>query len=209
MIEPDFLADTRASYGVFAADYDELVKTIIDDRPLDRAMFAAFAEIVTGPVLEVGSGPGRVTKHLHGLGVDIRGIDLTPEMVALARKLHPGLRFDVGSLTALDVEDGSLGGLVAWYSLIHVPPELHPEVLYGFHRALRPDGHLLLGFQVGDEVKRYTEVFGRPVRLDFHRLSPDRLTSQLHAASFTLEARMDRAAAGNESTPQCFLLARS
>lgn len=208
MIEPDFLTSTRASYGAFVASYDELTKTVIEDRPLDRAMFAAFAEVVAGPVLDVGSGPGRVTKHLHDLGVDIRGIDLTPEMVALARQLHPGLRYDVGSLTALDVPDGSLGGLVAWYSLIHVPPELHPDVLAGFHRALRPGGHLLLGFQVGDEVKTYTEAFGHQVQLDFHRLSPDRLTAQLHDAGFTLEARMDRAAAGTETTPQSVLLAR-
>jgi len=46
----------------------------MDDRPLDRALFAAFAEQVraggNGPVADVGCGPGRVTILLSRLGLD-------------------------------------------------------------------------------------------------------------------------------------------
>ncbi|MEE3920178.1 class I SAM-dependent methyltransferase [Micromonospora sp. BRA006-A] len=101
--------------------------------PLDRALLAAFAETVGPgrPVLEVGCGTGRVTAHLHWLGLDIGGADLSPGMVAVARRTYPDLRFEVGSLTELAVPDGSLAGLVSWYSVIHLPPELLPGVFAG------------------------------------------------------------------------------
>ena len=116
MAEPEFLTTTRAFYDAVAADYDDHFGDTLAARALDRAVLAGFAELVRaaggGPVADVGCGPGRVTAHLHDLGLSVRGIDLSPQMVALARRTHPGLRFDEGSMTALDVPDGSLGGLV-------------------------------------------------------------------------------------------------
>lgn len=170
-----YLDATRAGYDAIAADYDAVFARVLDERPFARAVLGAFAEVVRGPVLEVGSGPGRVTAHLRGLGVDVRGIDLSPAMVALARSLHPGVPFAEGTMTALDVADGSLGGLVAWYSLIHIPPADRGAVLAGFHRALAPGAHLLLAFQLGDDVNHDDEAFGHRVDLDFHRMRPDLL----------------------------------
>jgi hypothetical protein len=53
--------------------------------------------------------------------VDAFGVDLSPEMIALARRTYPHLRFEVGSMLALDTPDASLGGVVANYSIIYVP----------------------------------------------------------------------------------------
>ncbi len=39
---------------------------------------------------------GYVTAHLHELGIDAFGIDLSPGMIDVARRDHPGLRFEVG-----------------------------------------------------------------------------------------------------------------
>ncbi|MFP1624015.1 class I SAM-dependent DNA methyltransferase [Streptomyces sp. 5K101] len=206
--EPDFLTRTRASYDAIAADYADVFRTVLDAQPLDRAVLGAFAEMVEGRVVEVGSGPGRVTAHLDELGVDVSGVDLSPAMVALARRTFPGLRFEEGSMTALDVADGSLGGLVAWYSVIHVPPAQRPAVYAEFHRVLAPGGHLLLGFQVGDETVRHTEGFGHRISLDFHRLRPEQVAEQLESAGFEVRARMVREADPGEKTPQAHLLAR-
>lgn len=77
-------------------------------------------------------------------------------MVAVARRTYPDLRFDKGSITAVDVADGVLGGIVAWYSIIHTPPRDLPAVFTEFHCALAPGGHLLLAFQAGDEPRHLT-----------------------------------------------------
>lgn len=214
MTEPSYITDTRAGYDAIAADYTERVGTGPDANPLARSMLAAFAEIVRdpgGPVIEVGSGPGRIAAHLHALGVPVSGIDLSPAMVALARATFPDLRFEQGTMTALDLKDEALGGLVAWYSLIHIPPGRHPEVLAEFHRVLAPGGHLLLAFQVGDAPLHFDEAFGHHVNLDFHRLNPDRVAALLADAGFTVRARLIREPDDDEisaKVPQAYLLAR-
>ncbi|GAA2411703.1 class I SAM-dependent methyltransferase [Streptomyces glaucosporus] len=211
MTEPSWLSATRASYDAIAADYAEYAAADLEDRPLNRAMLVAFAEYVRaaggGRVAEVGCGPGRITAFLHGLGVDAFGIDLSPAMVGLARRTHPHLRFEEGSMTELDLADGSLAGLVAWYSVIHLPPDLLPEVFGGFHRVLAPGGHLLLAFQTGDGLLHLDEALGHEVSLDFHRLRPDRVAVLLEEAGFEVRARMLREPE-EERTPQACLLAR-
>ncbi|MFE9404030.1 class I SAM-dependent methyltransferase [Streptomyces sp. NPDC006530] len=56
----------------------------------------------------MGCGTGRITAHLRELGLDVFGIDLSPGMVEVARRDHPGLRFDVGSMTDLGRRSGRL-----------------------------------------------------------------------------------------------------
>ncbi|MFD6634598.1 class I SAM-dependent methyltransferase [Micromonospora chalcea] len=152
-----------------------------------------------------GAGGGRA--HLHRLGLDISGVDLSPGMVAVARRAYPDLRFEVGSLTELSAPDGSLAGLVSWYSLIHLPPELLPEVFAGFHRVLVPGGHLLLAVKAGDRLDRREQAYGYPVEYDVYWLSPQRLAAQLAAAGFAVTATTVREPADGERQPQAFLLA--
>lgn len=216
MTEPDFLRRTRASYDTVAADYALWVRDELAAKPLDRALLGGFAELVreagNGPVADIGCGPGRVSAHLHGLGLSVFGIDLSPQMIAVARRTYPGLRFEEGSMTALDLKDGSLAGIVAWYSIVHIPQELLPEVFAEFHRVLAPGGYLQLAFQVGDELSHRTEARGHEVSLDFHRRQPDRVAELLRQAGLIVRARVRREPdeGGNlpETTPQGFVLAR-
>ncbi|PYC78567.1 SAM-dependent methyltransferase [Streptomyces tateyamensis] len=212
--EPDFLRTTRASYDAVAEDYTVRFVDELAIKPLDRAMLAAFAGYVCagepGPVADLGCGPGRVTDHLRGLGVDAFGVDLSPRMVEQARRIYPELRFEVGSMTELSgFADGSLAGIVAWYSLIHLPTDQLPAVLAEFHRILAPGGHFLTAFQVGDELRHRTEAFGHPIDLTFRRRRPEQLIALLAAAGLELRAQMVRepAADGMETVPQAFLLA--
>jgi SAM-dependent methyltransferase len=201
MTESDFLRTTRASYDAIAADYAERFGGELPDNPLDRAMLAGFAEVVraagAGEVADLGCGPGIMTAHLHALGLGAFGVDLSPAMVALARRTHPGLRFDEGTMTALDLADGSLGGITALYSVIHVPQERLPEVFAEFHRVLAPGGHALLAFQVGgdplgDEPMHLAERFGHPISLDYYWRQPDRVAELLAQAGLPVRARLLR-----------------
>ncbi|MFI5714897.1 class I SAM-dependent methyltransferase [Nocardia sp. NPDC051750] len=206
--ESSFLTDTRTGYDTIATAYAENFAGELDADPWERAILSAFAEVVGAgeAVAEIGCGPGRITGFLSEHGLAMRGIDLSPAMVELARRRHPDIRFEVGSMTALEFSDGSLANAIAWYSLIHIPPAERPGVLAEFHRVLRPGGRLLLGFQAGTEVKHYDEGFGLPVSLDFHRIDPDETAAAAEAAGFTVEMRFFRAPARTESTPQASLL---
>lgn len=216
MIEPEFLRATRTSYDTMAVDYAEHFRAELASKPWDRALLAGFAELVqaagAGPVADLGCGPGRVTAHLHALGLDAFGVDLSPQMVAVARRAYPGLRFDEGSITALDLPDDALGGILAWYSTIHIPSARLPEVFAEFHRVLAPGAHVLLAFQVGDEPLHMAEAFGRDVSLTFHRRQPDHVAELLSQTGLVVRTRMLREPDGYEGrmekTPQAYLVAR-
>ncbi|WFE50632.1 class I SAM-dependent methyltransferase [Micromonospora sp. WMMD1155] len=190
----DWLADTRTSYDRVAVDYARLVHDLLAQSPHERAALALFAELVGaaggGSVADVGCGTGRITAHLRTLGVDAFGIDLSPGMIAVARRNHPGLRFEVGSMTDLDLPDGSITGLIAWYSLIHIPDDQLGAVFAHFRRVVRPGGPLLLGFHVGDETTVKTEGYGgHPMKVDVHRRQPAQLAGRLRASGFRVESQ--------------------
>lgn len=212
MPDASFLDATRESYDAMAVEYADVLSAEMDRRPLDRAMLAAFAELVrangSGPVADVGCGPGRVTILLHHLGLDAFGLDLSPGMVALARRTYPQLRFEVGSMLALELPDASLGGLLAYYSIIHIPWDRRPEVFAEFHRVLAPGGQLMLVFQVGDERGHRDEAFGRPICLDWYRQRPDEVAQLLRDAGFDMWVTVVKESEGDEKTPQGILIAR-
>jgi SAM-dependent methyltransferase len=208
MTEATYLDTTRASYDTVAVDYAKLLRTELAAKPWDRSVLAAFAELVQGPVADIGCGPGRVTAHLTSLGLTASGIDLSPEMVAVARRTYPELRFEEGSMMALDLADDHLGGIVAWYSIVHTPPEQLPVAFAEFHRVLAPGGHLLIAFKVGDERVHLAQAYGHPLSLEVYRFPPDRIAELLNQAGLVEVARLVRSADKNEKTPQAFLMAR-
>ncbi|WP_436942528.1 class I SAM-dependent methyltransferase [Streptomyces sp. SudanB66_2053] len=160
-----------------------------------------------GPVADVGCGPGHVTAHLHNLGVDAFGVDLSPVMIDVARHDHPHLRFEMGSMTDLDLADASVVGLLAFWSLIHVPDEAVPTVFGHFRRVLRPGGPLLLGFHVGDGSRLKTQGYGgHPMNVHVHRRQPDQVAAWLRDAGFIIEAHM--LIAPDDSVPGAVLFAR-
>jgi hypothetical protein len=97
--------------------------------------------------------------------------------------MYPHLRFDEGSIMALDLPERSLGGIVAWHSIIHTPPERLPLAFAEFSRVLSPGGHLLLAFQVGSNQRvRLEQAYGHQVSYDAFRLCPDHVTDLLGQA---------------------------
>lgn len=197
--EPAYRTATRAAYNTVAADYATELADALDTNPYDRAVLALYAELVrdasvgNGRVVEVGCGPGRITAHLAGLGLEVSGIDLSPAMIEQARQRNPGLEFQVGDMTALDLPSGGAAGLVAWYSLIHIPAAEHPTVLAEFRRILAPGGHLLLAFHVGDERRHITDAYGHTgLDYDAYRLRPERVEEQAVEAGFRPIARFVR-----------------
>jgi ubiquinone/menaquinone biosynthesis C-methylase UbiE len=209
-VHTDWLTETRTAYDTVASSFAEQLRDLLSTTPYERAAFGLFADQVRacggGPVADVGCGAGRITSHLHGLGLEAFGIDLSPQMIAQARSDHPGLRFEVGSMTGLDLADASLGGLVAWYSLIHVPDANIAGVLAGFRRVLRPSCPLLVAFHAGVGSTVLASGYGHSIQLQVHRREPGQVIEWLAAAGFTVEAQM-RLASG-ESRDGAILFAR-
>ncbi|CAL9492649.1 class I SAM-dependent DNA methyltransferase [Streptomyces sp. NPDC057838] len=203
MTEPPHLAAIRESYDTVADAYARRVPAPAGLDPVSRAMLAAFAELVRplGPVADLGCGPGKVTAHLAALGVQVFGVDLSPRMVALARAAHPELRFTTGSMTALDIATGELGGVLAYYSTHHTPPRHLPAVFAEIHRTLAPGGVLMLAGHVGEgEHLRPAGAYGgHPVSYESYLLPPDRIAGLLAEAGLEVRTRMVREPEGTST----------
>lgn len=191
---PDPRAAVRASYDRVADEYARRIAGELAHKPLDRALLDRLADRVrgAGPVGDVGCGPGHVAAYLAERGVDARGVDLSPGMIARARALHPGVPFATGDLTALDLPDGAWAGAVAYYALVHLPrPALGPA-LAELARVVRPGGPLLVAFHVGSETRHLDEWWGHPVALDFEFFESDAVAAALRGAGWTLDEAVER-----------------
>ena len=190
-----WLADTRISYDTVASSYADQLRGSLARQPHLRAALAWFADLVHaaggGPVADVGCGPGHVTAHLHQLGLDAFGIDLSPQMVDVARLGHPDLRFEIGSMTHLDLADASIAALLAFWSLIHVPDDAIPGVFGQFRRVLRPGAPLLLGFHAGNKSQLKTQGYGgHPMNVHVYCRQPAQVAAWLRDTGFTVEAQI-------------------
>jgi SAM-dependent methyltransferase len=187
--------DHRNAYDVVA---DEYVRRIFDElqyKPLDRQLLDRFAASVreVGTACDMGCGPGHVARYLHQQGVRVCGVDLSPAMVERARRLTPGVEFREGDMMALDAADGTWAGIVAFYSIIHIPRADMTRTLEELRRVLRPGGVLLLAFHIGDNTVHLDEWWGQSVSVDFFFFRSDEVSSYLRAAGFEIEEIIERA----------------
>jgi SAM-dependent methyltransferase len=158
----------ESSYDRVAGLYTEKYTDELAHKPLDRELLDRFADAVrgSGPVCDLGCGPGQIARYLRERGVDAFGIDLSSAMVETAQRLAPEISFSQGDMAALDAADASWAGIVAFYSIIHTPRDEMVPVLRELRRVLQPDGVLLLGFHLGNEDLHIEEWSGQPVCID-------------------------------------------
>jgi SAM-dependent methyltransferase len=118
-------------------------------------------------------------------------MDLSPGMIRVARRENPGIGFAAGSMTDLPLRDGSVGGVVAFWSLVHVPDEAIAGVLGEFRRVLRPGAPLLIGFHLGDGARLKTEGYGgHPMHVHVYRRPAQRVAEWLNEAGFVVSAQL-------------------
>lgn len=190
------MEQVRQAYGLIAERYIELFGSSHQVHADDLALIARHLSIRPGVVLDAGCGPGHLTAHLRSLDVDATGIDLVPKFIAHARSSYPDGRYELGSLHRLPVPDGSVAGILAWYSLIHVPPGEFDDVLAELRRAMAPAGTLVVGFFDGDEIVAFDH---KVVTAYFWPV--DELSARLRRAGFMEVERLQRPAPA-ESGPR-------
>ncbi|HWU20864.1 MAG TPA: class I SAM-dependent methyltransferase, partial [Nocardioides sp.] len=192
----------RDAYDAVAADYAALISDTSVESALELAMVDDFVTVVgDGEVLDAGCGAGRMSRYLADRGVRVRGVDLSPGMVAMARRDHPDIDFGVGSLSALPYADATFDGVLLWYSTIHTDRSGQARLYDEAARVLRPGGHLLVGFQAGEgshDTSAAYARYGHDVTLLRYRFTADEVTRWLSAAGLREAARMVRRPRGAE-----------
>jgi SAM-dependent methyltransferase len=187
--------EIRQAYDAVAENYAEAFYREFDQKPFDRKMLDWMVEKVggLGPICDMGCGPGQVAAHVRARGAQAVGIDLSDEMVRMARMLNPGCMFEQGDMRALErVADASFGGIASFYSIIHIPRGDVILAFREFYRALKAGGVLLLCCHIGSEDVHVEPFLDKPVSYDAHFYQRDEIRAWLTEAGFMLDEVMER-----------------
>jgi len=204
---------TRTSYDRVARHYADAIATELANKPFDRDFLDRFAQRVgKDRVVELGCGPGHVSGYLATRGANVSGLDLSPLMVEEAKRLFPGLKFEVGDMLALPFGDGELAGVVSFYSIVHFDEGQTEQAFREMARVLAPGGSAAIAFHIGSETVHRDEWFGEPVSFDFSFHEPTLVRRQLETAGFAIDELTER-----EPYPppvefqsrRCYLVARN
>jgi SAM-dependent methyltransferase len=170
----------REAYDIVASKYEERFLDELDHKPRDRELLDAFADAVEDPVLDVGCGPGQIGVYVRNRGRLVIGLDLSHEMVRLANhRLNSVLTAD---MRGLPIAPSSVGGILSFYSLIHLPRAQIGATLREFRRVLRRGGRLLLSAHEGDGEVQADEFLGEAVHLAGTFFTLDELVTTSTAA---------------------------
>jgi SAM-dependent methyltransferase len=188
------IENIRNNYDRIADDYAHKLFHELDHKPFDCELLKRFAASVKGrgAVCDIGCGPGHVARFLRDAGAEIFGLDLSPRMIAQARRLNPQIEFREGNMLALDLEDASLAGIIAFYAIVNIPADSLPLAFTEMYRVLHPGGLLLLTFHIGDDVLRPEELWGNRITMKFYQLQPQRIERLLANAGFAIEDVVER-----------------
>ncbi|WP_244304572.1 class I SAM-dependent methyltransferase [Leucobacter viscericola] len=151
----DVAAVVRHAYANRASEYADVLGNMEATHVADREFVLRWARRCGGPMIDAGCGPGHWTEFLRVAGNDVVGIDPVPEFLAEAALRYPDSVYRRAEMPNLGVAVNSLGGILAWYSLIHVPPAQMGEMLRDLASFLRPGAELALGFFEGASVEPF------------------------------------------------------
>ncbi|WP_203828151.1 class I SAM-dependent methyltransferase [Actinoplanes palleronii] len=182
--------ELRDAHDVLADFYVTYLDGQLDGDPIERSMLDLFAEQVRSSgrldVADVGCGTGRLLPYLAAKGLTPRGIDLSPGMVEVARRDHPGFDVQVGDLWNLPFTDGELAGVVCWYSLIFLAPDTRAAAFAELARVIRPGGFLVTAFKNGDgSPRRGGRSANLGVEFDTYWLSAAEMQARFTTAGLT------------------------
>ena len=172
-----------------AGTYAQRMADELAHKPFDRMWLDRLAQLTRGlgPVCDLGCGPGQVARYLADLGADVFGADLSEAMLREARRLSPGISFRQADMLALPFEDASLGGIAAFYAIVHFNLDQLQQALHEWRRVLVPGGYALVTFHVGDERRHLDEFLGHVVSADFQLFPLDDVVTRLRTAGLTIE----------------------
>jgi predicted TPR repeat methyltransferase len=117
-------------------------------------------------VLDIGCGTGLPTaRALAEAGHEVHGIDISGEMVKIARRNVPAGRFEQVDVVDFSAPEAHFDAVTSFFSLLMLPKAIVPVVLRKVRRALRPGGYFLLSMVEGDLDYVELEFIGQRLRL--------------------------------------------
>jgi SAM-dependent methyltransferase len=163
--------DVRTGYGAWVPSYERTVEDVMDITLLDGLTSVPWGEMRR--VADLGCGTGRTGMWLRQSGVGaIDGVDLTPEMLNLARSKGVYRRLIEADLVSTGLESGAYDLVTACLVDEHLA-DLRPLYREAWRLAVPGGWFVLVGFHphfimVSGMPTHFTSASGEPIAIDTH-----------------------------------------
>jgi len=177
------------TYDKIASNYAAHYMDELDHKPLDKLLLRDFAaeNKSKGTILDIGCGPGQTTKFLvHEGCTDVIGTDLSPVMIAEAKKINPHLNFEVADVLGLQYDTKTFAAAVAFYAIVNLDYPVIKTAFTEINRVLKPGAPFLFSFHTGDDVVHLDELLNEEVDIDFYFFEVESIISLLKETGFTI-----------------------
>ncbi len=197
-------ARVLAAYQVCAEAYSETLLDELTGKPFDVWLLERLADQTSGPIADVGCGPGQIAAFVADAGAEVYGFDASAAMIDQARQNFPDLPFEVARFHQLlrPRTAPAWGTVLAWYSLVHLAPSELAPTLRQLSAPLAPEGTLALALHVGAEVRRVEHLFGVAVEVDFVLHHRETVLTAVGAAGLTVTEWYERGPYPDEAQTQ-------
>ncbi len=155
----------ESGYDAIADRYAEAIRAGRGPATYFRSFLARVLELVPegGTVLDLGCGAGLVTADLT-TRARVVGVDISAAQLELARRNAPAARFVRADMVDLAFAQGSFDAVVAFWTLIHVPREVHASLFARVHGWLKPGGLFAGTLGSGDNPAEHVpDFYGAPM----------------------------------------------
>lgn len=181
--------DIIGCYNKTATSYAKKFMGELTHKHFDKLLLDAFAleNAANGKFLDLGCGPGQTTQYLWSRdAVDIIGIDISPNMISVARSLNPQLHFEVADILSLPYAAGTFASAIAFYSIVHFGYEKLAPAFREIRRVLQANGHFLFSFHIGNDRVHMDVFLEEQVNIDFYFFEPARIIEILKETGFDI-----------------------
>lgn len=179
------LSETIKSFNLSAVNYDKSIGKL----PNYDETYVTFCGLLKpkDKILDLACGPANISKRLAEINpkIQISGIDLSEEMIELAKKNLPTGKFDVADIMEYKAEI-PFDGIIMGFALPFLN-KAEINILFGnCNRNLAIAGMLYLSFMEGEREGYEVPSFNQSVRLYIHYHSKKMIQDQLNQTGFRI-----------------------
>ena len=170
------------TYNKIAQEYDKEFGNDYSDTPyVDK-----FLNYLEGKkVLDIGCGVGNLTKYIMDKGFNVEGIDLSKEMLNIAKQKYSDIKFYEMNMKEITLRK-KYDGIMLAYSLFHLTKKEVIEVLPKYYDLLNSNGKILLILQYGQGERIVDEPLKEGLKMFINYYSQDEIIKILKNNSFKI-----------------------
>jgi cyclopropane fatty-acyl-phospholipid synthase-like methyltransferase len=183
----EHIAQVAAGYDAVGAEYFNFYRAEIPEILTSYVNQLASRLQPGNTVIELGCGNGLPVAASLARQFEVTGIDVSEKQLERARTNVPNAEFTSSDMAALEYDAGTFHGVVALYSIIHLPRDLHSKLFQSIYSWLKPGGLFLATF-ASTESENWVEEdwFGAPMY--WSGFPPDRTKEMIEESGFAIDS---------------------